>query len=97
MSSDFAARAFLIRACLRTASGATTPEPDTVCFDLDLALQIVDDDLPYVAGIAVFALNADGQLLSQFPLVSKGVQISAPRPLTLVSQHAPEKKTIAAA
>ena len=84
MPSDFAARAFLVRACLRTASGATVLEPDTVCFDLDLALQIAGDDLPFGAGVAVFALEADGQLLTRFPLLSKGVQIPAPQPVALV-------------
>lgn len=97
MPSDFAARAFLVRACLRTASGATVLEPDTVCFDLDLALQIAGDDLPFVAGVAVFALDAEGQLLSRFPLMSKGVQIPAPQPVALVWPTPAATKATAAA
>ncbi|MFG1422278.1 hypothetical protein [Roseixanthobacter liquoris] len=97
MPSDFAAHAFLVRACLRTASGATVLEPDTVCFDLDLALQIAGDDLPFVAGVAVFALDADGQLLSRFPLLSKGVHVSPPQPVALVWPRPATAKAIAAA
>ncbi len=75
MSLGYAAHAYLVKAYLRTSSGAVIAEPDTVCFDLDLAMEIADCDQHYAAGLAVYALDEDGSLLGDFPLVSHGLVI----------------------
>ncbi len=69
------AYAYLVRACLLTSSGTVFTEPDTVCFDLDLALEIAENERDYAAGLAVYALGADGALLADFPLVSHGIAV----------------------
>ncbi|MEP9378115.1 hypothetical protein ABLE91_15465 [Aquabacter sp. CN5-332] len=75
MSMDSSAYAYLVKAYLLTSSGALLPEPDTVCFDLDLALEIAETDRTYAAGLAVYALGVDGGLLADFPLVSHGMPV----------------------
>lgn len=72
------AYAYLVKAYLRTSSGTLMAEPDTICFDLDLALEIADNDQHYAAGLAIYALDEDGDLLADFPLVSHGMAIPAP-------------------
>ncbi|MFG1465398.1 hypothetical protein V5F77_21170 [Xanthobacter sp. DSM 24535] len=97
MPSHSAAHAFLVRACLRTSSGATVLEPDTVCFDIDLALQMANDDRSFVAGVAIFALGEDGNLLSEFPLMTMGVDVSTPQPVTLAWSRPAGNENIVAA
>ncbi len=77
MSFGYSAHAYLVKAYLRTSSGAVIAEPDTVCFDLELALEIADCDQHYAAGLAIYALGEDGSLLADFPLISHGM-IAAP-------------------
>ncbi|WP_029004604.1 hypothetical protein [Azorhizobium doebereinerae] len=78
MQHNQAAHAYLVKAYLRTSSGALLAEPDTICFDLDLALEIADNDQHYAAGLAVYALGEDGNLLADFPLVSHGMIVPGP-------------------
>lgn len=75
MALGYAAHAYLVKAYLRTSSGAVIAEPDTVCFDLELAMEIADCDQHYAAGLAVYALDEDGALLADFPLVSHGMVV----------------------
>ncbi len=79
MPSNFSAYAYLVRAYLLTSSGALLAEPDTICFDLDLALEIAESDRTYAAGLAVYPLGVDGGLLADYPLVSHGVTVPAER------------------
>lgn len=78
------AYAYLVRACLLTSSGALFTEPDTICFDLDLALEMAESDRAHAAGLAVYALGVDGGLLADRPVVSHGIAIPAGHPA-----HAP--------
>ncbi|GGF74029.1 hypothetical protein GCM10007301_37300 [Azorhizobium oxalatiphilum] len=78
MHHNHAAHAYLVKAYLRTSSGALLAEPDTICFDLDLALEIAENDRHYAAGLAVYALGEDGELLADFPLISHGTVVPAP-------------------
>ncbi|WP_127089326.1 hypothetical protein [Aquabacter cavernae] len=71
------AYAYLVRACLLTSSGALLTEPDTICFDLDLALEMAESDRGHAAGLAVYALGVDGGLLADYPLISHGIAIPA--------------------
>ncbi|MGU3493854.1 hypothetical protein ACLBXM_07420 [Xanthobacteraceae bacterium A53D] len=87
-----AAHAYLVKAYLRTSSGALLAEPDTVCFDLETALEIADNDQHYAAGLAIYALDEDGHLLADFPLVSHGTVIppvmhAAPAFMPGIVQH----------
>lgn len=87
MPMDSSAYAYLVKAYLRTSSGALLQEPDTVCFDLDLAMEIAESDRNYAAGLAVYALGVDGGLLGDFPLVSHGVPVPVERPPAASYSH----------
>lgn len=69
------AYAYLVRACIRTSAGALFQEPDTICFDLDLALEIAETDRAHAVGLAVYAIDADGMPLAERPLVSHGIPL----------------------
>ncbi|QTL05420.1 hypothetical protein J5J86_09105 [Aquabacter sp. L1I39] len=69
------AYAYLVRACVRTSSGALFQEPDTICFDLDLALAMAEMDRLHAAGLAVYAIDADGAPLAERPVVSHGIPL----------------------
>ncbi|MEW6254523.1 MAG: hypothetical protein AB1592_01090 [Pseudomonadota bacterium] len=75
------AYAYLVRACLLTSSGTLFTEPDTICFDLDLALEMAENDRDYAAGLAVYALGIDGDLLAERPLVSHGIAVPNSAPI----------------
>ncbi|TCT02671.1 hypothetical protein [Aquabacter spiritensis] len=85
MTVHTSAYAYLVKSWLVTSSGAMLAEPDTICFDLDLALDMADSDRGYTAGLSVYALGADGQLLADFPLMSHGSP--APAGLTEMMPH----------
>jgi hypothetical protein len=74
------AYAYLVRACLFTSSGTLLTEPDTICFDLDLALEMAESDRAHAAGLAVYELGIDGCLLADCPLVSHGIELPAVMP-----------------
>lgn len=67
------AYAYLVRSCRMTSSGDLVSDPDTICFDPDLALEIARDE--HAAGAAVYALGFNGHLLSESPLASHGLAI----------------------
>jgi len=79
MQAHASAYAYLVKAYFLTASGTLFSEPDTICFDLDLALEIAEEERGYAAGLAVYALDAHGDLLADLPLVSHGEMIPACR------------------
>ncbi|OYX14591.1 MAG: hypothetical protein B7Z15_03405 [Rhizobiales bacterium 32-66-8] len=72
MQAGPSAYAYLVKAYFITASGTLLSEPDTICFDLDLALEIAEADRGYAAGLAVYALDAQGDLMADLPLISHG-------------------------
>ena len=72
------AYAYLVRSCRMTASGDVVSEPDTICFDCDLALQMARDERRHAAGTAVYALGYDGDLIADSPLASHGLSIPPP-------------------
>lgn len=65
--------AYLVRSCRMTSSGDLVSDPDTICFDPDLALEFARDE--QAAGAAVYALGFNGHLLSESPLASHGLGI----------------------
>lgn len=75
MNMAASAYAYLVRACIRTPAGAVFQEPDTICFDLDLALEIAETDRVHAVGLAVYAIDADGAPLAERPLVSHGIPL----------------------
>lgn len=75
MKMAASAYAYLVRACVRTSAGSVFQEPDTICFDLDLALEIAETDRVHAAGLAVYAIDSNGMLLAERPLVSHGIPV----------------------
>ena len=72
------AYAYLVRSCRMTSSGDVVSEPDTICFDCDLALQMARDERHHAAGTAVYALGYDGDLITDDPVASHGRSIPPP-------------------
>lgn len=71
------AYAYLVRSCRMTSSGDLVSEPDTVCFDADLALEMARDESPHAAGTVVYALGYDGDVIDERPLARHGLVMPA--------------------
>lgn len=75
MNVAASAYAYLVRACIRTSSGTLFQEPDTICFDLDLALEMAEADRAYAVGLAVYAIDSNGTPLAERPVISHGIPL----------------------
>lgn len=73
MVPNSTAYAFHVACYLKSPSGSLVCGPCTVCFDLELALAMAEDDFACAAGVAVYAMDERGRHITEQPIVGYGV------------------------
>lgn len=75
MKRSHDAYAYLVRSWRITSSGDIVSEPDTVCFDADLALEMAREESPHAAGTVVYALGFNGDVIDDRPIIRRGLTV----------------------
>lgn len=77
MHDPDSAPAYLVTAYELTPSGELVEDGGTVCFDLEMALEMAEADLAAGVGVSVYALDAQGQPLGDAPLFCSAAPAAA--------------------